>query len=251
MVAAHLAIFIAITRRTEHPIGAHPSKIKEQMIEHLRVFGATIDNATTFTRAFLNVEAAAIPGMASRIAMFAGGSPAVRMAQEILAHKERVIRVAEGDGFNREAYAGCNNRNLLYFALEFYEAKIMKALIGKVAKLGADSIAWVHDGIFVSQNIAKEEVFHAFSEAVVQSIGIHTAAIQIGWTEAGLKYAQWKVEAQANKNQNPAPKLRTKRGGRVAALAAAANHDTKPKVTAEAEQICNEATYWKRKNFLL
>ena len=114
----------------------------EQMMDRLRVSGATIDNATTFTRAFLNVEPAAIPGMASRIAMFAGGSPAVRMAQEILAHKERVIQVAEGDGFNREAYAGCNSRNLLYFALEFYEAKIMKALIGKVAKLGADSIAW-------------------------------------------------------------------------------------------------------------
>jgi hypothetical protein len=251
MVAAHLAIFIAITRRTEHPIGAHPSKIKEQMIEHLRTAGATIDNATTFTRAFLNVESGAIPGMASRIAMFAGGSPAVKMAQEILAHKERVIRVAEGDGFNREAYAGCNDRNLLYFALEFYEAKIMRALIEKVAKLGADSIAWVHDGIFVSQNITKGEVFHAFGEAVIQSIGIHTAAIQIGWTEAGLKHAQWKVEAQASKGRNPAPKQRTKRGGRVSALTAVASLSTNPKITAEAEQTRNEATYWKRKNFLL
>ena len=183
--------------------------------------------------------------------MFAGSSPAVRMAQEILTHKDRVIQVAEGDGFNREAYLGCNSRNLLYFALEFYEAKIMKALIGNLVKLGADSIAWVHDGIFVSQDIAKEDVFQAFSEAVFQSIGIHTAAIQIGWTEAGLKYAQWKIEAQANRNQNPAPKPRTKRGGKVAALAAATSHDTKPKVTADAEQLGNEATYWKRKNFLL
>jgi hypothetical protein len=127
----------------------------------------------------------------------------------------------------------------------------MKTLIEKVAKLGADSIAWVHDGIFVSQNIAKEEVFHAFGEAVVQSIGIHTAAIQIGWTEAGLKYAQWKVEAQASKDRNPAPKQRTKRGGRVAALTTVASLNTNPKVTAEAEQTRNEATYWKRKNFLL
>jgi hypothetical protein len=251
MVAAHLAIFIAITRRTEHPISGHPSTIKEQMIEHLRISGATIDKATTFTRAFLNVDAAAIPGMATNIAMFAGNSPAVRVAQEILSHKDRVIQVAEEDGFNREAYPGCNSRNLLYFALEFYEAKIMKALIGNVVKLGADSIAWVHDGIFVSQDIAKEDVFQAFSEAVFQSIGIHTAAIQIGWTEAGLKYAQWKIEAQANRNQNPAPKPRTKRGGKVAALAAATSHDTKPKVTADAEQLGNEATYWKRKNFLL
>ena len=97
----------------------------------------------------------------------------------------------------------------------------------------------------------KKEGFQAFSDAVVQSIGIHTAAIQIGWTEAGLKYAHWKVEAQAIKNQNPAPKQRAKRSGRVAALAAVANPNTKPKITAEAEQICNEATYWKRKNFIL
>ncbi len=62
----------------------------------------------------------------------------------------------------------------------FCEAGIMKALIGKVPKLGADSIAWVQDGIFVSQNMNKEAVFQAFSDAVLQSIGIHTAAIQIG-----------------------------------------------------------------------
>jgi hypothetical protein len=182
--------------------------------------------------------------------MFAGNSPAVRVAQEILSHKDRVIQVAEEDGFNREAYPGCNSRNLLYFALEFYEARIMKALIGKVVKLGADSIVWVHDGIFVSQNVTKEDVFQAFSEAVLQTLGIRTAAIQIGWTKAGLKHAQWKAEAQLIKDRNPAPK-RTRRGWRAVALTAATNPSSRPIVSAEAEQASNEATYWKRKNLLL
>jgi hypothetical protein len=169
--------------------------------------------------------------------------------------RDPVIQTAEIDGFDCGSYSNCNQKDILYFVLEFYEAKIMRALVYKIVGIGADSIAWVHDGIYVSKDITKDTVFDLFIEAAHNMLRLNAAAVKLGWTAAGQRHTQWKNEVLTRLRSTAAARAPTRHQVRHRApqtLGPCLPWKYKcVEIAPDDKQARNEDTFLRRKNLAL
>ena len=119
-----------------------------------------------------------------------------RFCEVVCKLKQTVLQSANSLGYRTPAHS--TDKNSVFFALTFFERKIMEVFLTELLRLMpyCDSVIWLHDGIWISPYPSEEHVQVAFCKAT-ENFGITDAPFVM--QPIKIAYAELFQKLEANK----------------------------------------------------